>query len=319
MGKGKKIVALGAVALGAFIAEEIIQGYRDVMGRNRGYNSVLGRIGFSKGADDMNDFEEFLQTKRVWIREQNTEYVSIKSDRGELLQGYLTYPEKESKVFVLGLHGYHANHDGDPATFLRHYVERGYNFLNVDHVASGDSEGKYVGFGLFESQDSLKWIDYLIERFGEDIKIILHGVSMGGATVCKMVDSVPPQVVLAVADCPFTNALEEFDSAVRTFGGIKNPEPIIKAFNMLNKVFAGYDLADTDNRDSVKNSKVPMLFIHGSADDFVPVSMGEELYNLCGNEKELLIVDGAKHAQSLMTDEQLYYETLDRFIDKYIK
>ncbi len=318
MGKGKKLLAVGAVAIGAFAVEQIIHGYHDVMGRYSDFNSILGKIGNKSSTDALSDYHKFLEEKRVWIRQQNTEYVSITSDRGDRLQGYLTYPEEESKVFVLGLHGYHANHDYDPAAFTQYYVEgRGYNFLNVDHVASGDSEGRYVGFDFFESQDSLKWLDYLIDRFGDDIRIIIHGVSMGGATVCKMVDSVPPQVKLAIADCPFTNALEEFDNTAKNFG-LKNPEPLLKVFNAMNKVFAGYDLNDTDNRESVKNSKVPMLFVHGDADDFVPTRMGEELYELCGNEKELLIVPGAEHAQSISTDEALYHKTLDAFIDKYL-
>ncbi len=317
MGKGKKIFAVGAVALGAFAVEQIIHGYYDVMGRRSDFNSILGKVGYNAANEANADYDKFLQEKRIWIRQQNTEYISINSDRGEKLQGYLTYPDEESKVFVIGLHGYHASHDGDPAAFARHYVEKGYNFLSIDHVASGDSEGRFVGFGLFESQDTLKWIDYLIERFGEDIKIIVHGVSMGGATVCKMVDSVPAQVKLAIADCPFTNAVEEFANTAKNFG-VKNPEPFVKVFNAMNKVFAGYDLNDTDNRESVKNSKVPMLFIHGGADDFVPAAMVEELYNLCGNEKELLIVDGATHAQSISTNEELYLKTVDEFISKYL-
>ena len=317
MGKGTKLFAVGAVALGAFAVEQILHGYHDVMGRYSDFHSILGTVANRSTTDALSDYHQFLEKKRVWIREQNTEYLSITSDRGERLQGYLTYPEEESKVFVLGLHGYHANHDIDPAAFTQYYVERGYNFLNVDHVASGDSEGRYVGFDYFESRDSLKWIDYLIDRFGEDIKIILHGVSMGGATVCKMVDSVPPQVKLAIADCPYTNALEEFDNTARNFG-LKKPEGALKVFNAMNKVIAGYDLNDTDNRDSVKNSKVPMLFVHGGADDFVPTRMGQELYELCGNEKELLIVEGAAHAQSISTDEKLYHDTLDMFIEKYL-
>lgn len=312
----KKLLAIGLTATGALCAAAV-HGYMDIAGKERKIKSLFGYIGELTDKTDYSDMTAFVDNKVRWIEQQKTENISITSERGDLLKGYLTLNKKDSRVFVFGAHGCHSNHNGDPATFMQYYLEKGYNFLSVDHVGHGESSGNYIGYDYFESTDSLEWLDYLIRRFGKDIKIILHGVSMGGATVCKMVDKVPPQVKLAIADCPYTNALEEFDHVAKS-AGIKHTGLILKALNSMNKIFAGYDFNDTDVRKSVKNSKVPMLFVHGTEDDFVPTRMGIELYEICGNEKELYLVEGAIHAQSMKTDESGYHKKLDAFIEKYL-
>lgn len=311
----KKLLAMGTAAVCTVCAAAVC-GYMDVMAREGTVKSLVAYIGKKTNSDD-GVMAAFNQNKLKWIEKQETETVSISSRRGDLLKGYLTLNKTESKVFVFFAHGHHASHNGDPANFMQYYIEKGYNFLSVDHVAHGESSGTFLGFDYFESVDCLDWLDYLIRRFGSDIKIIIHGVSMGGATVCKMVDSVPEQVRLAVADCPYTCALDEFDSVVKGVG-IKHTKGILNIFNAMNKIFAGFDLKDTDVRESVKNSRVPMLFVHGTEDKLVPVEMGVELYNLCKNEKELYLSKGAPHAESIRVNEQEYHKKLDEFTEKYL-
>lgn len=313
----KKLLAIGAAATVGLVCEVAIHGYMDVMAKENKIKSLMGYFGTKASDKEMADMTAFTQKKLEWIKKQDTENISITSQRGDTLKGYLTLNKNKSNVFVFFAHGYRSDHNGDPANFMQYYIEKGYNFLSVDHVAQGESSGNYLGFDYFESVDSLDWLDYLISRFGEDIKIIVHGVSMGGATVCKMVESVPKQVRLAVADCPYTNALEEFDNTAKGVG-VKHTNGLLKIFNEMNKFFAGFDLNDTDVRQSVKNSKVPMLFVHGTADTFVPTKMGVELYEICGNDKELFLVENATHAQSIRFDEQGYHQKLDDFIEKYL-
>ncbi|MCC8073142.1 MAG: alpha/beta hydrolase [Clostridiales bacterium] len=317
--KRKTILTLGAATLGAagLTAELAIHGYLEVMAKPLKVRSVFGYIA-DRLADDNSEFLSFNTEKHKWIDVQDTQTVSINSDRGDVLKGYLTKPKEKSDTFVFFAHGYHTDHGGDPANFQQFYLEEmGYNFFCVDHVASGESGGNWVGFDYYESADCLKWIDYLVSQFGSDIKIILHGVSMGGATVCKMADCVPKQVKLIIADCPYTSAFEEFDWVVKS-AGIKKTNGLLKLFNGINKQLAGYDLKDTDVRSAVIGAKVPMLFVHGTEDDFVPTRMGKELFELCTSEKELLLVDGAKHAESIMTDETSYHKKIREFTGKYL-
>lgn len=313
-----KIILASAAAAG-LVTEMAVHGYMDVMAKPMKVQSVISYFANKANDKNMEAFHKFTQTKLEWVNKQNTENVSITSQRGELLKGYLTMPEKRSRVFVFFAHGYRADHNGDPANFMRYYVEeKGFNFLSVDHVASGASGGNWVGFDYFEHQDSLDWIDYLISRFGKKIKIIIHGVSMGASTICQMVNKVPKQVVFAVADCPYTSALDEFEYVANSVG-VKNTKNLLNIFNAMNRKFAGFDLKETDVRRAVMNSRVPMLFVHGKEDTFVPKKMGSELFNLCPRDKELFLVNYAGHAQSIMYDEIEYHNRLSKWIKKYLR
>lgn len=314
----KKLIAVGAAATAAgCLCKAAIDGYKEITAREKKKKSIIKRLAEMGDKTDYSDMIAFTQNKVKWNEQQETEKISITSERGDLLKGYLTLNKNESNVFVFFAHGCRTDHNGDPANFMQYYIEKGYNFLSVDHVAQGESGGAYMGYDYFESIDSLEWLDYLIRRFGQDIKIIIHGVSMGGATVCQMSDKVPSQVKLAVADCPYTSALDEFDHVAKS-AGVKYTNTILKVINAMNKRFAGYDFKDTDVRNAVKNAKIPMLFVHGKEDDFVPTGMGVELYEICTNEKELYLVDNAIHAQSIKTDEVGYHKKLDAFIEKYL-
>lgn len=306
------------MGLTALAAGELIHIYYDLMGReNKKFRSVMALFEGKPPEGEEDVFGNFIKEKLKWINEQKTEKLYLTSNRGERLVGWLTCPQAKSRVFAVFAHGHHTDHNGDPANFMRYYIEKGYNFLTMDHVACGESEGKFCGFDYYESQDCLKWIDYLIERFGEDIKIIIHGVSMGGSTVCQMASRVPPQVKLAVADCPFAGAIDEFADAAKG-AGVTLPKAVINVFNGINKALAGFDLKDTDVRRSVQSSRVPMLFVHGDSDTLIPIKTCLELYKLCTAEKEMFIVEGAKHAQSVVVNEGGYHKKLDEFIGKYL-
>lgn len=316
----KKLVALGtAGVLGAgLVAGEFVHLYLDVMARPLKHRSVLGLFEGKKKDGEPDEFKDFTEEKLKWINQQSTEKIKITSERGDTLAGFLTLAKEKSNVFVVFAHGHHSTHNGDPANFMRYYIEKGFNFLAVDHIAAGESTGKFIGFDYFEHRDCLDWITYLTARFGDDIKIIIHGVSMGGATVCQMADKVPKQVKLAVADCPYTSALEEYEFVLKKAGIKKSAPAILNGFNGLNKIFAGFDFKETDVRNAVAHSKIPMLFVDGSADTLIPLEMTKELYSLCAAEKDILIVDGAEHAQSIAKDEDGYHKKLDEFISKYL-
>lgn len=311
----KKLLALGAVT--GVAVGMAIHGYLDVMYKETIPAGLFKRLANKANDKSMEAFGRYTEENKKWVDAQDIEIIDMQSDRGYMLKGYLLSAKEESNVFVLFAHGYRADHNGDPINFEKYYYDKGYNFMSVDHTAAGESGGDFVGFDYFESQDMLKWIDYIVSRFGEDIKIILHGVSMGGATVCKMADQVPKQVRLIVSDCAYTSALDQFDETARSTG-IPRTKELLSVFNFMNKHLAGFDLEHTNVRPHVISARVPMLFVHGGSDDFVPTKMGYELYGLCQAEKDLLIVDGAEHAQSIMIGYDEYTAKLDEFIKKYL-
>lgn len=268
---------------------------------------------------DMSHLEEATKKGAAALEEYGIERYYMLSERGEKLTAYLMKPEKESNVYAFCAHGYRSDAKGEFCKIAHYYLQKGINVFMPDHVASGESEGLHCTFGHNESADCLKWLAYMKDSFGSDIKVILHGVSMGAATVMMMSgdDSLPKNVMLTVSDCGYSTAVGEFTEKLKAMNlpaGL-----IIKGVNAVNKLTLGFDFYQIRPVDSVRNAKIPMLFIHGTGDTFIPHSMCQECYDACGSEhKEILYIEGADHAQSFPTDKETYSAKLDEMIDKYV-
>ncbi|MBQ5970491.1 MAG: alpha/beta hydrolase [Clostridia bacterium] len=268
---------------------------------------------------DMTDLQKKGEFYEDWVAKYPCERFTRTTDDGVELVGWLMRPETPSDVYVFASHGYRSSGKHEFCAFAKYYIEHGINVFIVDHRGAGESGGKYIGFGYFEAPDSVGWLYWLKEHYGDDIKLILHGVSMGSATVMLMSgrDDLPENVKLIVADCGYTSAWNEFAFKLRE---MHVPEfPLMPVVNWLNKRVAGYDFRDTSALDSVRKTRVPMLFAHGKADAFVPFFMSEQNFEACGSEhKELLPIEGADHAAAFLTDQPKYEAKLDEMIEKYV-
>lgn len=307
MKRSTAATAAAAAAAGTAVAGKLTWDvYRYMMCRDTaGYMAKLLDFG-----DHPQEYCELRDRKAREMREKPCIHLSTVSDRGQRLEGYY-YPagDKPCGRIVFMVHGFRTNYTTNAGMYYDLFTSRGFDMFCCDNVAHGRSGGRYMGYDFYESRDCLHWIECLKHCFGEDIKLILHGQSMGGATVCKMADQVPDNVKFIVDDCGFTSAVDTLSlKAGRLF-------PLLR---LINRVAAGYDLSETDVRGDVKNSRVPMLFVHGREDMAVPFWMGEELYALCGAEKDCLFVDGAKHVESIYRAPEAYAAKLDAFIAKYM-
>lgn len=265
---------------------------------------------------DLTDLAEASEKYRKQLDAIGYEKHCIMNDRGQKLAAWFIKAEKESDVYVLCSHGYRSEGKDEFSGIAQYYHKKGYNILLVDHVASGDSEGNIIGFGHYEAPDCIKWLEYLNKTFGKDIRIILHGVSMGAATVMMMSgdDNLPENVKMVVADCGYTSAIEEFDFKLKEMHLDKFPG-ILTVTNFINRKCAGYDFRDTDAHSGIRKTKLPILFIHGGGDLFVPTFMSHKNYEACQSEiKDLLIIEGADHAQSFVKDKEAYENKLDEFL-----
>ncbi len=224
------------------------------------------------------------------------------------------FPCENSKKVVICFHGYTSEGLNDYSTLAIFYLNHGYNLLIVDERAHGKSEGKYIGFGCLDRHDAKLWIHEMIEKLGEDCRILLHGDSMGGATVLMTTGlELPPQVKAAISDCAFTSAWDVFTAVLKNMYHMP-AFPLMQIANKMVKERAGYELNECDARVEVAKAKIPVLFIHGDADTFVPCSMVQELYDACKTEKKLLIIEGAGHVESCYRDEELYQGAIESFI-----
>lgn len=268
---------------------------------------------------DLSHLDDLLQKNLKWLEDYGYEKHYMLSDRGEQLTGYLMKPEKPSDVFVFCAHGYRCNGKQEFCGFAQYYLKKGINVFFPDHLASGESEGSHCTFGYCETTDCLKWLAYLKDTFGSDIRILLHGVSMGAATVMMMSarDELPENVKMIVEDCGFSSAVDEFTEKLTA---LHMPASlIISGVNFVNKINLGFDFNDISPIESVQKAKVPMLFVHGTGDTFVPSYMSEACYEACSSEhKELLLIDGADHAQAFVDGMEEYSAKLDEWLNKFV-
>lgn len=292
---------------------------------------VFGAVGFKMSCVSNRNKKpptDEKRIKRIEIRKKNNAYfyshnpedLAIKTPDGLTLRAWYSPAEKQTKRFVIAIHGHNCNGPDECAHLYPFYHnDLGYNFLLPDLRGHGRSDGNLIGFSGLDYKDIKLWMDYLVNRFGEDIEIMLHGISMGAAT-SMMVNNTNPreQLRLIVEDCGFTNAFEEV--AVTTsnmLGGIK-VDRLVNLFNIYCRRIAKYDLKkDADPLGTMKNAKNPVLFVHGEEDTFVPFPMCQRLYDACPVEKDIFTVPGAIHAYSYYDARDEYNEKVRAFIEKY--
>lgn len=247
--------------------------------------------------------------------------ISLLSFDNTLLKGQM-YENEGSSKYLIAMHGFRSNAK-KVAQQGSYFYEWGYNVLTPDQRAHGKSGGKWIGLGYLDSKDLLCWINYIIQK-DPNAQIVLFGQSMGAATVmmcCK--NNLPQNVKCIIEDCGYSSAWNEFSFQIKSLLKI-NPFPLLNLMNFWSKVFAGYSFKEASSLDGLKNCKVPVLFIHGGKDNFVPVSMlyqnvNEIITSDYDNEFNLLIIDKAGHGQSLYTNPQLYLKTVKEFIETYTK
>ncbi len=291
--------------------------------------TIIGTIGFRMSCMPRKKKPETdpKRIERIGIRKKNNEFllshkhedVETISDNGLKLKAYYVPAPSETKRFVICIHGYNCNGPDECShLFPFYHYEMGYNYLLPDLRAHGRSEGRFIGFGALDSRDIKLWIKYLTERFGEDIEIMLHGISMGAATAMLVNNTNPPkQVRLIVEDCGFTSAFEEVEITTKDMlGGIRVTE-LVGLFNIFCRLIAKYDLKkDASPLLTMKNAKNPVLFIHGEDDVFVPFEMCGRLYNACPAKKDIMTVPDTDHAYSYYNAKDAYDAKVKAFIEE---
>lgn len=314
----KKIIALTS-ATGAMVALYTavdLVAYHEIFHTNA---VILRKINEKQKKRVPKKLQQKEDELAAWTRSRTFQDFEITDKKGRKLKG-LYYPAKEeSKTFVLCSHGYRSRGRGEFRFVSKFHHDCGHNILLVDHPGAGESDGKYISFGKNESEGLYLWIEFLREKFGDDINIILHGISMGSASVMLLSSDnrILPNVKFIIADCGYTSVEDQFRSVLKAAK--------VPAFPLLNTVFATnrlvqhFSLKEIQPIEQVKKSLVPILFIHGGRDNFVPTEMVYKLYDACTSEKDLLVVDGAGHGASYKKNPPAYEEKVKTFIEKYIK
>ena len=284
----------------------------DSSGKKSEQNSEAPRSSEGKFSGDTEDAS-------LWLQSKNLQKCSISSFDGLKLNAYYLSAKEPSDYTVILVHGY-TSKGLDMAGFTRFYHEElGYNVLMPDNRGHGESDGHYIGFGWHDRLDYLRWIKYLIELNGERSRIALHGISMGGAAVMMLSgEALPNQVKAIIEDCGYASVDAQLAYQLKRI--YKLPAfPLLNTTSILSKLKAGYNFHEASSIEQVKKATVPMFFIHGNEDTFVPTYMVYDVYEACASEdKELWIVPGAGHGLSYRTNPKAYIDRVDRFLSKYM-
>ncbi len=242
------------------------------------------------------------------------EPVTIMSQDGLKLYGKYYHTADDAPLTIF-FHGYRCGsiRDGNGAFLLS--KERDYNVLMVDQRAHGKSEGKVMTFGIKERLDCLQWITYANKRFGENVPIVLMGISMGASTVLMASgEELPENVRCVVADCPFSAPKEIIQTVMHS---MKLPAKLLYPLAKLSaRIYGRFDLEEVSVTEAVKKSKIPTLFIHGDDDRFVPCFMGQACFEACGAKKQMFLVKGAGHGLSHCVDAKGYANAVNGFLDE---
>ncbi|HHY19424.1 MAG TPA: alpha/beta hydrolase [Firmicutes bacterium] len=248
-----------------------------------------------------------------------TEDVEITSIDDLKLRGtYIPYLDQKgnecSDNTIILVHGYTTS-----SVFMMQYIdtfqEHGWNILLIDQRGHGKSEGKYASYGRYEKYDLDSWVDWVVKRNGKDSVIGLLGVSMGAATVLQYAQ-INNYVDFIIADCGYSDMEEllKYQFDVRDI----RVQPYYDRINYLLNKRLGFYAEEVSPIKAIADQEVPIMFIHGSEDDFVPTYMSEEMYKIKPGVKKILIIEGAEHAEAYVINKQLYEKEMWLFIDSVL-
>lgn len=253
----------------------------------------------------------------AWLKSHDAQDVSITSKDGLKLHGYWI-PAENPRGTILLAHGYRSTILVDFGLAYAFYHALGMNILVPNQRAHGESEGRYITFGVKESEDMKCWIDYHNRTYG-NYQMILSGMSMGASTVLYLADQeLPENVKCIIADCGFTSPKAILNEVYRSVTHMPSG-PSLWAADLFARLFAGFRLTQKDTRESLKNAKLPVMLVHGLADDFVPSFMSQQGYDACSGDKEILLVEGAGHGVSFLADKETYTKRVIAFLEKYLE
>ena len=259
-------------------------------------------------------YEPYREKMENWVREARKmphADVEITSFDGLKLQGRFFEFAPGAPVEIM-FHGYRGSAERDMSGGVHRCFKVRRSALVVEQRCSRSSEGNTITMGINEYRDCLKWVDFLIDYLGKDIKIILTGISMGASTVMLAAgEKLPPNVIGILADCGYTSAKAIMFDVMRK---LKLPPKLCYPFVKLGaKLFGHFDLDENAPVEAMKRCTLPVIFFHGEDDDFVPCSMSRENYEACAGRKRLVTVPGAGHGLSYAVQPQRYLQELRDF------
>lgn len=272
----------------------------------------------------MNEANTLETRKRIrWFFDKKesgaVKNVEIKSYDGLVLRAMLLRAEKPCGRTVICFHGYTGNGDNEYAPFAEFFYQKGFNLLIPDMRGHSFSEGKFITMGVKDRFDVKSWTEFVLREFGADEKVILHGVSMGAASVMMATElELPRNVRGIVADCGYTTPYDMLKLACRGYYKIP-PFPMFYMAELLCSILCGWKFKGASALVAMqKNTAIPVLFVHGEKDSFIPSEMTKANYDACNAPKMLFLSPEANHAESYYKSTDEYEAKMNEFFKLYL-
>ena len=260
-------------------------------------------------------FRQMKNKGLEWLGKRDFEELTLKTYDGLTLKGKF-YRTENAKATVILIHGFRSWPERDFCTVFDYFGENGFNILIYDRRGHGESEGRYITYGVLDRYDLRDWTYYIDELCEKKYPIIWDGISMGGATVAMASSlELPDNLRAVICDCPYTTAKEEIVYAMKHYYHLP-AFPLIYTVDTVTRIIAKYGFTDCDARKEVAKTRIPFFFAHGEADDFVPCYMGRQIYEACSSDKVLFTVPGATHGFSYVVATEEYQRKLAEFFKK---
>lgn len=284
------------------------------------FNSIIVR----KLRDENKSYSDFVSKGLIddaFYKSLQKEDIELTSIDGLKLSGFFIPSKNKSKKFIILVHGISIAYIGS-LKYINLFYKNNFNILVIHQRRHGKSEGMYSTYGYFEKQDLNLWINYLIDRFGKGILLGLHGESMGASTVLQAIP-LNNNIKFVIEDCGYSDLYELLKYKIN----LEYPKilryPLYTSL-WINSFFiksrCNFKIKDVSPIKVVSQTTVPIMFIHGNKDNFVPWYMCKDLYNAKKyGLKEILLVDDAAHAEALEKDPTLYEEEILKFIHRALK
>ncbi len=281
----------------------------------------LARRFNTKSADGDEQNEIFATNPAVkegdeWYENSEKTRIEVFTREGAKRHAYLIKAEKPSHKYVITCHGY-TSKPSEMGFFGIEFYKRGYNVVFPCLDGHADSETRFISMG-WKDRLTVVALAYYIAEQDPEAQIVLHGNSMGGATVMMATgEKMPENVRCCIEDCGYTSVWDEYRVQLKDMFSI-DKLPVLKAANTVSKLHAKFDFKEASAINQVRKSVTPTLFIHGERDTFVPFWMLETNYSAAACEKDKIAIPDSVHAVAALVHPELYWGKIDEFTAKYI-
>ena len=258
-------------------------------------------------------YKDIIDKGMTWFNSKPSKEVYLVSHDHLKLKGIIIEKENAKGTMIL-CHGYKGSPIHDLCASIKNYYDMGYNLLLIDQRASNNSEGKYITFGWHESKDLNLWIDYMRKNY--KVPIILGGVSMGSTGIMLALKD-NPDIKAAIVDCGFVNGYREVRYCIRHYFHIPG-SILLPGINYWCNRLGNFDLKKINTVKALENVRIPILFVHGIADEFVPCINSRVNYKYYKGKKDLLLIAKANHGISYLLEPDTYIEKVNEFLKEIL-